>query len=161
MASLTGASVLDRPAGCGCRTRGTDAVRSGAALGEGRRSWAATVAAGPAAARPAKSASEGVPAAPREREALLAWLAASTQALLDALREASAGGVAAAGLLPRVAGCGGAGFRWGGPDRPTAPAHTRLLTMRAYQSQAGMAPRNRLNPDKRSAPPPVHKIPCR
>ena len=33
-------------------------------LGEGRRSWAATVAAGPAAA---KSASEGAPAAPRER----------------------------------------------------------------------------------------------
>jgi uncharacterized protein (TIGR03083 family) len=54
-------------------------------LGEGRRSWAATVAAGPAAS--AKSASEG-PAAPREREALLAWLAASTQQLLDALREA-------------------------------------------------------------------------
>ena len=30
----------------------------------------------------------GAPAAPREREALLAWLAASTQELLDALREA-------------------------------------------------------------------------
>ncbi|MEW2487012.1 maleylpyruvate isomerase family mycothiol-dependent enzyme [Streptomyces sp. NPDC048411] len=57
-------------------------------LGEGRRSWAATVAAGPAAAPPAKSASEGAPAAPREREALLAWLAASTQQLRDALREA-------------------------------------------------------------------------
>ncbi|WP_127357492.1 maleylpyruvate isomerase family mycothiol-dependent enzyme [Actinacidiphila soli] len=55
-------------------------------LGEGRRSWAATIAAGPAAA--AKSASEGAPAAPREREALLAWSAASTQELLDALREA-------------------------------------------------------------------------
>lgn len=54
-------------------------------LGEGRRRWAAVVAAGPAAA---KSASEGAPAAPREREALLAWLAASTQQLLDALREA-------------------------------------------------------------------------
>jgi uncharacterized protein (TIGR03083 family) len=54
-------------------------------LGEGRRSWAATVAAGPAAA---KSAAEGAPAAPREREALLAWLAASTQQLLDALQEA-------------------------------------------------------------------------
>ncbi|MGW3741262.1 maleylpyruvate isomerase family mycothiol-dependent enzyme [Streptomyces sp. NPDC005146] len=56
-------------------------------LGERRRFWAATVAAGPAAASPAKSASEGAPAAPREREALLAWLAASTQELLDALRE--------------------------------------------------------------------------
>ncbi|WP_433343125.1 maleylpyruvate isomerase family mycothiol-dependent enzyme [Micromonospora sp. CA-111912] len=54
-------------------------------LGEGRRSWAATVTAGPAAA--AKSESKG-PAAPREREALLAWLAASTQQLLDTLREA-------------------------------------------------------------------------
>jgi uncharacterized protein (TIGR03083 family) len=57
-------------------------------LGEGRRKWAAIVAAGPADAPPAKSASEGAPAAPREREALLAWLAASTQQLLDALREA-------------------------------------------------------------------------
>jgi uncharacterized protein (TIGR03083 family) len=55
-------------------------------LGEGRRSWAATIAAGPDAA--AKSTSEGAPAAPREREALLAWSAASTQELLDALREA-------------------------------------------------------------------------
>ena len=54
-------------------------------LGEGRRAWAATVAAGPA---DAKSAAVGAPAAPREREALLAWLAASTQELLDALREA-------------------------------------------------------------------------
>jgi uncharacterized protein (TIGR03083 family) len=54
-------------------------------LGQGRRSWAATVAAGPAAA---KSAPEGAPAVPREREALLAWSAASTRELLDALREA-------------------------------------------------------------------------
>jgi len=36
----------------------------------------------------AKSAPQGAPAAPREREALLAWLAASTQQLLEALREA-------------------------------------------------------------------------
>ncbi|MGW7413470.1 maleylpyruvate isomerase family mycothiol-dependent enzyme [Streptomyces sp. NPDC054863] len=54
-------------------------------LGEGRRAWAATVTAGPAAAT--KSAPEG-PAAPREREALPAWSAAATQELLDALREA-------------------------------------------------------------------------
>ncbi len=53
-------------------------------LGEGRRRWAATVAAGPADAPPTISA----PAVPREREALLAWFAASTKELLDALREA-------------------------------------------------------------------------
>lgn len=57
-------------------------------LGEGRRRWAATVAAGPAAAAPARPGPQGAQAAPREREALLAWLAASTQQLLDALREA-------------------------------------------------------------------------
>jgi uncharacterized protein (TIGR03083 family) len=53
-------------------------------LGDGRRKWAAIVAAGPADAPPAISA----PVAPREREALLAWFAASTRELLDALREA-------------------------------------------------------------------------
>ena len=55
-------------------------------LGEGRRAWAATVAAGPDAT--AKAAPQGDPAAPKEREALLDWLAASTHQLLDALREA-------------------------------------------------------------------------
>jgi uncharacterized protein (TIGR03083 family) len=54
-------------------------------IGEGRRDWAATVAAGPA---PAKSAGQGALVAPREREALLAWLAESTEQLLDALRTA-------------------------------------------------------------------------
>jgi uncharacterized protein (TIGR03083 family) len=54
-------------------------------LGEGRRAWAATVAAGPGAS--AKSSSDGS-AAPRDRDALLAWLAESTQQLLDTLREA-------------------------------------------------------------------------
>ncbi|RQX10610.1 hypothetical protein DDE19_32125 [Micromonospora ureilytica] len=53
-------------------------------LGDGRRKWAAIVAAGPADAPPAMSA----PVAPREREALLAWFAASTEELLAALREA-------------------------------------------------------------------------
>ncbi|MFD0022146.1 maleylpyruvate isomerase family mycothiol-dependent enzyme [Streptomyces sp. NPDC058382] len=53
-------------------------------LGEGRRSWAATVAAGPAST---KSAALGAPAAPREREALLDWLAESTEQLRDALLE--------------------------------------------------------------------------
>lgn len=55
-------------------------------LGEGRRAWAATIAAGPDAA--AKCAPQGDSAAPREREALLGWLAASTRQLLDALQEA-------------------------------------------------------------------------
>lgn len=55
-------------------------------LGEGRRKWAAIVAAGPADAPPDKTA-WGVPAAPREREALLDWWAASARRLLDALRE--------------------------------------------------------------------------
>jgi hypothetical protein len=39
-------------------------------LGEGRRRWAAVVAAGPASAPPAKSAWEGAPAAPRGRHQL-------------------------------------------------------------------------------------------
>jgi uncharacterized protein (TIGR03083 family) len=53
-------------------------------LVDGRHKWAAIVAAGPADAPPAVSA----PVAPREREALLAWFAASVRELLDALREA-------------------------------------------------------------------------
>ncbi|GAA1322154.1 maleylpyruvate isomerase family mycothiol-dependent enzyme [Streptomyces sanglieri] len=57
-------------------------------LGEGRRFWAATVAAGPAAAPPARPAPEDAPAVSSEREALLARLATSTWQLLDALREA-------------------------------------------------------------------------
>ena len=56
-------------------------------LGEGRRSWAATVKAGPGATSRIRPPSDG-PAAPREREALVAWLAESTELLLDALREA-------------------------------------------------------------------------
>ncbi|MET7701266.1 maleylpyruvate isomerase family mycothiol-dependent enzyme [Streptomyces sp. NPDC005485] len=57
-------------------------------LGERRPFWAATIAAGPATAPPATPAPAGSLTAPRDREALLAWLAASTQQLLDALREA-------------------------------------------------------------------------
>ena len=53
-------------------------------LCEGRRKWAATVAAGPADAPAAVPA----PVVPRERAALLDWFAASTGELLDALREA-------------------------------------------------------------------------
>ncbi|MFD7644727.1 maleylpyruvate isomerase N-terminal domain-containing protein [Kitasatospora sp. NPDC059795] len=55
-------------------------------IGEGRRAWAATVAAGPAAT--AKQDPIGETTAPEEREALLGWLAASAALLLDALREA-------------------------------------------------------------------------
>jgi uncharacterized protein (TIGR03083 family) len=54
-------------------------------LGDGRRAWAATIAAGPEAT--AKAVPSDSPA-PRDREPLLAWLAAATQELLDALREA-------------------------------------------------------------------------
>ncbi|MDG4810126.1 maleylpyruvate isomerase family mycothiol-dependent enzyme [Micromonospora sp. WMMD1120] len=54
-------------------------------LGDGRRSWAATVAAGPDV--PGRLPSPG-PAAPEERAALSAWLAESTRLLLDAVREA-------------------------------------------------------------------------
>lgn len=57
-------------------------------LGGVHRFWAAAVSAGPAAAPPADSASEDAPTAPREPEALLAWSAASTRELLDALQEA-------------------------------------------------------------------------
>ena len=53
-------------------------------LGQGRRAWAATVAAGPADAK----AAPDDPTAPQDREALLAWMTASTQQLVDALRAA-------------------------------------------------------------------------
>jgi uncharacterized protein (TIGR03083 family) len=56
-------------------------------LGEGRRAWAATIDAGPDATAKAP-APQGDAAAPREREALLGWLAESTRLMLDALREA-------------------------------------------------------------------------
>ncbi|MFC7262250.1 maleylpyruvate isomerase family mycothiol-dependent enzyme [Streptomyces lutosisoli] len=56
-------------------------------LGGVHRKWAATVAAGPADAPPAETTSEHASAAPREREALLAWSAESTEQLLSALRE--------------------------------------------------------------------------
>ncbi|MET7854386.1 maleylpyruvate isomerase family mycothiol-dependent enzyme [Streptomyces avermitilis] len=60
-------------------------------LGKVHRRWAATVAAGPADAPPAETASGGAPAAPRERGALLAWSAESTEQLLASLREAGPG----------------------------------------------------------------------
>ncbi|MFI5982850.1 maleylpyruvate isomerase family mycothiol-dependent enzyme [Streptomyces sp. NPDC051555] len=58
-------------------------------LGGGDRFWAAIVGAGPADGPPAEAvAARAALELPREREALLAWLAASTQLLLSALREA-------------------------------------------------------------------------
>ncbi|RAJ33188.1 uncharacterized protein (TIGR03083 family) [Kitasatospora sp. SolWspMP-SS2h] len=58
-------------------------------LGGGDRFWAAIVGAGPADGPPAEAvAARAALDVPREREALLAWLAASTQLLLGALREA-------------------------------------------------------------------------
>ncbi|GAA2571820.1 maleylpyruvate isomerase family mycothiol-dependent enzyme [Winogradskya consettensis] len=56
-------------------------------IGTGRRSWAATVAAGPAETK--ADLPPDTPEAPRDdREALLTWLADSTQELVDALRKA-------------------------------------------------------------------------
>jgi len=55
-------------------------------IGEGRRAWAATVAAGPTATGRAQP--QGLAVAPREREGLVAWLGESTQQLLDALQQA-------------------------------------------------------------------------
>ncbi|MFI9787618.1 maleylpyruvate isomerase family mycothiol-dependent enzyme [Kitasatospora sp. NPDC051984] len=60
-------------------------------IGEGRRAWAATIAAGPAATT--KLAPLGDATAPEGREALVGWLAESTELLLDALREAGPGRV--------------------------------------------------------------------
>ncbi|GAA0695617.1 maleylpyruvate isomerase family mycothiol-dependent enzyme [Kitasatospora atroaurantiaca] len=58
-------------------------------LGGGDRFWAAIVSAGPADAPLAEAtAARAALEVPRGREALLAWLAASTQLLLSALREA-------------------------------------------------------------------------
>jgi uncharacterized protein (TIGR03083 family) len=53
-------------------------------LGQGRRKWAAIITAGPAEAPPAITPE----AAPREREALLAWLTESFRLMLHALRAA-------------------------------------------------------------------------
>ncbi|BBA95731.1 hypothetical protein RVR_714 [Actinacidiphila reveromycinica] len=57
-------------------------------VGEGRRTWGATVAAGPADARAAGPAPADSPTAEWERPAVAAWLAASTRQLVGALREA-------------------------------------------------------------------------
>ncbi|MFF0596325.1 maleylpyruvate isomerase family mycothiol-dependent enzyme [Streptomyces antibioticus] len=58
-------------------------------LGGGDRFWAAVVAAGPTDAPSAEAAAtRATVEAPRERDALVAWLADSTRALIDALREA-------------------------------------------------------------------------
>ncbi|GLW52513.1 maleylpyruvate isomerase family mycothiol-dependent enzyme [Kitasatospora phosalacinea] len=58
-------------------------------LGGGDRFWAAIVGAGPADGPPAEAvAARAALEPPREREALLAWLAASTQLLLGALHGA-------------------------------------------------------------------------
>lgn len=57
-------------------------------LGDNRYIWAATLAAGPDATSKATADSAGVPEAPRELEALLAWSAESTRQLLEQLREA-------------------------------------------------------------------------
>ncbi|MBO3738699.1 maleylpyruvate isomerase family mycothiol-dependent enzyme [Actinoplanes flavus] len=55
-------------------------------MGEGRRRWAATIAAGPADTRPDPSLWESE--TPREREALLFWLDESARVFADALAQA-------------------------------------------------------------------------
>ncbi|MFC8718215.1 maleylpyruvate isomerase N-terminal domain-containing protein [Kitasatospora sp. NPDC057198] len=55
-------------------------------IGEGRRAWAATIAAGAEAT--GKVVPRGDTVAPQGREAVLVWLADSTRLLLDALTEA-------------------------------------------------------------------------
>lgn len=55
-------------------------------VGDGRRAWAATIAAGPDAT--GKAAPPEAPAAPRERDALVEWSAGATEQLLAALRDA-------------------------------------------------------------------------
>ncbi|SOB85239.1 maleylpyruvate isomerase family mycothiol-dependent enzyme [Streptomyces sp. 1331.2] len=57
-------------------------------MGQSRRRWAATVAAGPADTPPAGFEPGRGPVAPRGREELLAWSAESTELMLEALREA-------------------------------------------------------------------------
>lgn len=57
-------------------------------VGQGRLRWAAIVAAGPAEERPAGTAPADAVAAPREPEALHAWLAVSINELDTALRHA-------------------------------------------------------------------------
>jgi uncharacterized protein (TIGR03083 family) len=81
-AAIAAAPSLDAPVPTCPGWTLSDLVRH---LGEGRYVWAATVAAGPA---DAKAAPTDIPAVPEDREAISAWLAASTQALLDALHKA-------------------------------------------------------------------------
>ncbi|MER5867364.1 maleylpyruvate isomerase family mycothiol-dependent enzyme [Kitasatospora sp. NPDC002040] len=57
-------------------------------FGDGRRRQAAIVTAGPGAEPPAKTSPTGAPTAPRDPEALDAWLAESAGLMLDALRAA-------------------------------------------------------------------------
>ncbi|GLY44594.1 hypothetical protein Amsp01_106170 [Amycolatopsis sp. NBRC 101858] len=57
-------------------------------LGDGRRRQAAIVAAGPGAEPPAKTDPKGARSAPRDPEALDAWLAESTELMLAELRAA-------------------------------------------------------------------------
>jgi uncharacterized protein (TIGR03083 family) len=57
-------------------------------LGGVHRFWAAAVGAGPSADPPAQPGAQLAEAAPPDRDALLAWSAASTRQLLDALRAA-------------------------------------------------------------------------
>lgn len=82
-AAVAAAPSLDLPVPTCPEWKLTDLVQH---IGEGRRRWAATVAAGPDAT--SRTPAQGDAVAPQEREAVLAWLAGSTELLLEALREA-------------------------------------------------------------------------
>jgi uncharacterized protein (TIGR03083 family) len=82
-AAIAAAPSLDLPVPTCPEWKLSDLVQH---IGEGRRRWAATVAAGPDAT--SRTPAQGDAVAPQEREAVLAWLAASTELLLEALREA-------------------------------------------------------------------------
>jgi uncharacterized protein (TIGR03083 family) len=84
-ATILSASDLDAPVPTCPEWTLSDLARH---LGKVHRFWADVVSAGPADAPPASTATQEAETAPREREALVAWSAASTQRLLDALRDA-------------------------------------------------------------------------
>lgn len=95
-------------------------------LGDGRRRQAAIVAAGPDAEPPARTDPKGAPTAPRDREALDAWLAESTELMLDAMRDARGRpGPRLLDLVGPLAGPGDQRSRGPAPDPGDRRPHLR------------------------------------